>query len=247
MVERTNSEIEVAIKNSPLGEEFYTSGNALTKYLAKELALVWFDFDKKLSQIPIIQNIETETITLQQYKDFLVNLRQQVIEGGRWLSQAASSMEIEYFPIRSALIKHAAAEHQDYKMLESDYVECGGDISSMLKAEKNVGSEALSSFIFFRARTINPMDLFGSIFVIEGLGSQKAKGWGEKIQKTLSLSDNGVRFLSYHGENDEDHYKKLKEVLTSPFINQENASRLIKTAKITARLYALQLEEINNF
>ena len=190
--------------------------------------------------------MEDATITLDEYHELLLNLRQQVIDGGRWIALTASSMSIELSPVRSLLIRHAAEEHMDYRMLEHDFTSTGGDPHAIANHPKNIGSEAFSAFMFREAAQPDPLHLFGAMFVIEGLGACKAARWAAGIQRSLGLDDSQVRFLAYHGVNDDSHYDKLRGVLTSPLIDRPVAERLVRTAKIVARLYALQLEELGN-
>lgn len=231
---------------SPLGADFGRDGTEVTQYLARELEKVWDDFEARLDQVPLVRRLDEGTVTLDDYRELLLNLRQQVVEGGRWIALAASSMSIELFPVRSLLIKHAAEEHTDYQMLEQNYVSVGGDLATMLSQPKNIGSEAFSAFMFHQAAKPDPLDLFGAMFIIEGLGSSKAAGWAARIQELLGLEDEQVSFLAYHGVNDDSHYEKLRMILSHPLIDMALAERLVRTAKIVARLYALQLEEIGN-
>jgi 3-oxoacyl-[acyl-carrier-protein] synthase-3 len=61
------------------------------------------------------------------------------------------------------------------------------------------------------------------------------------------LKDEDVSFLLYHDEHDEGHMEEFDNALRSGVLDIENMGRdIIKTAKITARLYQLQLEEIDN-
>lgn len=231
---------------SPLGADFGRDGTEVTQYLARELEKVWDDFEARLDQVPLVRRLDEGTVTLDDYRELLLNLRQQVVEGGRWIALAASSMSIELFPVRSLLIKHAAEEHTDYQMLEQNYVSVGGDLATMLSQPKNIGSEAFSAFMFHQAAKPDPLDLFGAMFIIEGLGSSKAAGWAARIQELLGLEEEQVSFLAYHGVNDDSHYEKLRMILSHPLIDMALAERLVRTAKIVARLYALQLEEIGN-
>ncbi|MGF1481272.1 MAG: beta-ketoacyl-ACP synthase III [Cyanophyceae cyanobacterium] len=209
--------------------------------LLKQLALVWLEFERKLRSVPIIRKLHRGEFTLEDYKTLLRNLRPQVVEGARWIARAASNM-ID-FQLRSTFIGHALSEHRDYQMLESNYVDVGGELAEIVSAQKNIGSEALSAFIFHQASQENPVDLIGSIFIIEGLGSQ-AYQWATLIQQTLELRPEQVSFLTYHGANDESHINKLETMINADWMNAEIAQKIVKTAKVTARLYQLQLEEI---
>jgi 3-oxoacyl-[acyl-carrier-protein] synthase-3 len=231
--------------SSPLGEPGAADGE-VARWLLLQLALVWADFERTLRSVELVRRIEHGEVTLGEYKRLLVNLRQQVVDGGRWIARAASSMSAELFPIRSAFILHAAEEHRDYQMLEEDYLAVGGSLEEIDGAPKNVGSEALSAFIFHQAGQPDPIDLLGAMFVIEGLGAAKALRWAELLQARLGLADDQVCFLRYHGANDDDHFELLRQFLRSPIVDRSAAARIVKTAKVVARLYALQLEEIDH-
>ena len=67
-----------------------------------------------------------------------------------------------------------------------------------------------------------------------------------QLRDQLGLEDRQVSFLLYHGNNDDRHLARLEEVVGSGLIDEALADRIVKTAKVTARLYLLQLEEIDN-
>ena len=246
---RSQLDLQNIIKESPLGEDFVNSSNDVTKFLARELAAVWQDFNDRLSKIPVLQKIEDKSLTLDDYKILLINMRQQVAEGGRWISRAASSMESDdLFSFRSMMIEHAFDEHRDFQMLEKMYVSIGGTLKEIKERPRNIGSEALTAYMLHQTSKTNPLHLFGAMFIIEGLGSCKAGEWGRAIQVALDLEDKDIIFMLYHDEHDgDDHFQKLRLALSLPFITQEIAVDIVKTAKVVARLYCLQLEELDNF
>ncbi len=210
--------------------------------LLRQLMLVWLEFDRQLRSVPIVQRLHRGEFTLEDYKALLRNLRPQVVEGARWITRAASNAT--NFSLRSLMIHHARDEHRDFQMLERDYVSIGGDLNDIVNAQQNIGSEALSAYIFHRASHENPIDLLGSMFIIEGLGNRLAGQWAELIRQTLGLTKQQVSFLGYHADNDEAHIQKLNTFLEADWMTPEIGNRIVKTAKVTARLYRLQLEEI---
>ncbi len=246
-VARTGAEIAEAAANSPLGEGFEPGDDLMVRRIVLDLGIVWADFERMLRATPIIRRLEAGQVTVKDYKMLLRNLRQQVVEGARWIARAASNVSVELFPVRSMFISHAADEHRDFQMLERDYCAVGGSLDEIVNTPKNIGSEALSAFMFHRASQPDPLDLLGAMFVIEGLGRHKAGQWAEEIKKQLHLTSQEVSFLVYHGQNDDNHFDRLRAVLTSGILNEEVASRIVKTARVVARLYALQLEELDSF
>ena len=222
------------------------AGDDLPSSLMRRLALVWIDFETKLNRVPIIDKMNRGKLRIEDYRLLLRNLRQQVMEGARWIARAASNITIEHFPLRSMFIGHAGEEHRDYQLIERDYLAVGGSLHEINQTEKNIGSEAFSAWMFHRASQENPFDLFGAMFIIEGMGAQLARPWGLKIRDQLRLEEHQVSFLLYHGANDEHHMAKLETALAGVDLTEELANRIVKSAKVTARLYALQLEELGN-
>lgn len=213
----------------------------------RQLVMAWSEFESRLNQLPIVDKMNRKKLRLEDYQLLLLNHRQQVIEGGRWIALAASSVTHEYAELRSDFIKHAHTEHRDFRMLEKNYVATGGKLHDIQSYPKNIGSEALSAWMFYRASQPNPFDLLGAMFIIEGLGKHIASYWADNIKQQLALEDKHVSFYTYHGEHDDGHLEELEEALGSGILDIPNmAQQIIKTAKVTGRLYLLQLEELGN-
>ena len=124
----------------------------------------------------------------------------------------------------------------------------GGVLEDILSAEKNIGAEALHAFMYQRATERNPFDLLGAMFIIEGLGREKARAWALEIQQQLSLRDDQVSFLLYHDGADAGHMTEFQDILASGILRIEGMNRqILKTARIVARLYRLQIEELGRF
>ncbi|RRR98637.1 3-oxoacyl-[acyl-carrier-protein] synthase III C-terminal domain-containing protein [Glycomyces terrestris] len=227
---------------APVHEPVPTSdGNVFAR-----LDAVWEDFERRLDAVPVLRRLHAGESTLEDYLRLLFNLRQQVADGARWISRAASNFSVDLFDLRSAAIGHAAEEHRDFMMIERDYAACGGSIEAIRAGRKNIGSEALSAYMFHAASQPDPIGLLGAMFVIEGLGTGKAAAWAAQFKEQLGLRDDQVSFLAYHGEADDDHFAKLQAILASPRVDAAAADAIVSTAKVVARLYALQLEELDN-
>lgn len=229
---------EIRIQDKPIQE-----------WLVRQLSGVWFDFERGLQQVPIVKKIFNGTLTLEEYKRLLVNLRAQVIDGSQWIARAASNVSIDYFPVRSAFIRHSSDEHKDYQILEKNYINCGGSEDEILTGTKNIGSEALSAYMFHRASQPNPFDLLGGMFIIEGLGNRVSGKWGRAIQQQLNLGKDQVSFFIYHESSDsnDNHFERFEQAIQSELLTKEMAEKIVKTAKVVAKLYTLQLQELDNF
>ncbi len=243
-VAETTKKYEIRTIEAP---ELILEHNPVSEWLIRQLAQIWIEFESDLLKVPIVKKIYDGTLTLDDYKRLLLDLRQQVIDGSQWISRAASNIDIDLFELRSAFIVHTAAEHKDYQMLERNFVALGEDLETILNGEKNIGSIALTSFMFQQASKNNPIDLLGAMFIIEGIGKRLAAYWGNMMKEQLGLLDNQVSFFTYHGVADENHFHNLEKALNHPKMNMDIAQKIAKTAKVTARLYRMQLQEIGNY
>ncbi len=211
----------------------------------QSLISVWLSFEKQLNRTEIIKKLHQGTLVAEDYKTLLLNLRQQVIEGSRWISRAASSFDRNFSDIRSMVIGHAKEEHKDYQMLEKDYVAAGGNLNDIQSASKNIGSEALHGYMMHKSSETNPVGLIGAMWIIEGLGEKMANEWASRIDELLNLSQSVTQFMQYHGENDDSHMEKLYAMLNCVCTNETTAEEITTTAKVVARLYTLQLDAID--
>lgn len=212
----------------------------------QSLLTVWLDFDLSLNKVSIIQRLEQGLLSLEDYQELLLNLRQQVIEGSRWISRCASSFDRHYSDVRSTVISHATEEHRDYLLLEADYVAAGGQLEQIQSAPKNIGTEALHGFLMYRASQPNPIDLIGAMWIIEGLGNKMAVKWSKQINDQFTFKQSVTTFMDYHAENDENHMKELYQLIDRVADSQQNVEDIIRTAKVVAKLYKMQLDEVDN-
>ena len=231
------------LEDLPVGDEVPVM-NPHAQVCLQHLLRVWLGFERDLSTVPILRRLDLGTYTVDDHLLLLRNLRQQVIEGSRWITRTASSFDRNHAEIRSTVISHAVDEHRDYEILEKDYVASGGQLEDILGLERNVGSEALHGFLMYRASRTNPVDLLGAMWIIEGLGEKMARSWAERIHELTGLGEDSTRFMTYHGHNDGDHMQRFYKTLDGVCIDDEITRSIVKTAQVVARLYRLQLEEL---
>jgi hypothetical protein len=212
----------------------------------RRLLRVWFDFERRLAKVPIVRRLDLGQFDLNDYQNLLLNMRPQVVEGARWISRCASSFDREHADVRSVIIGHAQEEHRDYEVLESDYVSSGGDLERIKAQSRNPGSEALHCFLMYRASQPNPVDLLGAMWIIEGLGNKMANDWAARVEELVKDADGFTHFMRYHGDNDDSHMDKLYGLIDRLCADENAGDRIVRTANVVARLYAMQLEEIDN-
>ena len=217
------------------------TGQSALRRLMRE----WFEFERRLARVPILRRLDLGTFTRDDYRRLLMHLRQQVIEGSRWISRCASSFDRDHSDLRSVVLRHAQDEHLDYQVLEQDFVAIGGDLDGLRSQRRNAGSEILHGYLMYRASEPNPVGLLGAMWIIEGLGEKMAADWAQRIETLTGYDRECTRFLRYHAANDDRHLDKLYGLVDRICRAEQVTDDVVDTASIVGRLYALQLEEID--
>lgn len=208
---------------------------------------IWRTFVDEFSATPTIAAIRTGRCTLDDYRRMLKDLRAQVIEGARWLARAAGSVGPGELSLRGALLKHAFTEHADFRMLENDYVACGGDIEDIVNARRNIGSEALCAWMEELSGRRDSLGILGALMIFEGVGSKLAPAIAEGLKASLGLSDDQCRFITYHAANDDEHQGGMRLVLRGVLKDRSNVDEVLRAARITGLLYAQQYKFIGEY
>ena len=227
---------------SPLGRPAGAAAGALG-----ELAVVWADFQRMLSRVPIVRRIEDGTATLADYRRLLLNLRQQVVDGGRWISLAAAS----FSPRSSGCAARRSSTRRPSTATSSCWSTTtrpsGGDPRDMAATPANIGSAALSAFMFHRAGQPDPVDLLGAMFVIEGLGARNAAGWADRLRRGLGPARRPAQLPALPRRR---RRRALRGAAGRAALGPAGRRRTWpdrgRTARVMARLYALQLEELDH-
>jgi 3-oxoacyl-[acyl-carrier-protein] synthase III len=81
---------QAELSASPLGQPQAGDSPAVARAL-HGLAEVWAEFERTLDRVPVVRRIQDGTVTPDDYRRLLLNLRQQVVDGGRWISLAAAN------------------------------------------------------------------------------------------------------------------------------------------------------------
>src|ERR1700735_4795862 len=81
---------QAQLSASPLGRPQAGDTATVTRALTG-LAGVWAELELALSRVPVVRRIEDGAASMDDYRRLLLNLRQQVVDGGRWISLAAAS------------------------------------------------------------------------------------------------------------------------------------------------------------
>lgn len=201
---------------------------------------VWHDYRSEVFRTDIVQSIMQNNVTLSDYLAWMECWIPQVREGSLWMRRAVSSMSPQYRELASLVQLHAGEEQLDWQVLYQDYLNAGGTLSAA-NLVRNPGGEALNAFMHAYAARHNPIGLLGGIYIIEGTGQRIVPTLLPKLKEGLGVTSSILKFIEYHGENDQAHMMRwLSAVKMVAAIDENATDEIVKVAQTVASLYLQQ-------
>ncbi|PPD56142.1 MAG: hypothetical protein CTY10_05805 [Methylotenera sp.] len=222
---------------APMTAEGQTGGVADT---LKGLMAVWHGYRSEVFRTEIASAIMQGHIQLNDYLNWMECWIPQVREGSLWMRRAASSMSQEYQQLAQLVQSHAGEEQLDWQVLYHDYIQAGGKLDAS-HLRRNPGGEALNAFMHSYAARQNPIGLLGGIYIIEGTGQRIVPTLLPKLKQHLNVPSSVLKFIEYHGENDQAHMMRwLDAVKMVVNIDANAAAEIVRVAETVATLYLQQ-------
>ncbi|WP_280189828.1 iron-containing redox enzyme family protein [Delftia sp. PS-11] len=220
---------------------------ALLAPLLTELASIWQDYRSRVWRTPLLRRIRTGRLQVADYVRWMGHWIPQVREGSLWMREGAASLTGEHAALAALIDVHAGEEQDDFRILHQDYLRAGGTETDITRLRRNPGGEALNAYLHGLAATPNPVGLLGAIYIIEGTGQRIVPSLLPLLRASLPLPPDALRFLEYHGANDEHHLERwLMAVRMVMALDASGtaAQAIARTARHTAALYLMQFEHV---
>ncbi|MBI3775796.1 MAG: iron-containing redox enzyme family protein, partial [Gammaproteobacteria bacterium] len=213
--------------------------------LLTELMSVWHNYRSEVFRTPLVRKILGGHFGTTDYIGWMENWIPQVREGSLWMRRAASSMTSRFAELSKLVQTHAGEEQLDWHILYDDYRRAGGTLSPR-QLVRNPGGEALNAFMHAYAAQSDPVGLLGGIYIIEGTGQRIIPTLLPRLRDQLGLPLTALKFLDYHGENDQHHMRRWLDALhivasTAP----SELHKIVQVACTVADLYLSQWRYID--
>ena len=208
--------------------------------MLKGLMDAWHGYRSEVFRTDLVSAIMHGNIQVNDYLSWMESWIPQVREGSLWMRRAVSSMQPEYKQLANLVQTHAGEEQLDWQVLYRDYINAGGTLPAA-NLSRNPGGEALNAFMHSYASRPNPIGLLGGIHIIEGTGQRIVPTLLPKLKEHLNLSSSVLKFIEYHGENDQAHMLRWLDAVKMVALIDPNATEeIVEVAETVAALYLQQ-------
>ncbi|HOY69606.1 MAG TPA: iron-containing redox enzyme family protein [Methylotenera sp.] len=232
---------QVDLPPAPISAEGETGDVA---YMLQSLMGVWHDYRSEVFRTEIAQAVMQGKLSVADYLTWMECWIPQVREGSLWMRRAVSSMNAEYKDLAKLVQLHAGEEQLDWQVLYQDYQNAGGILNAD-HLKRNPGGEALNAYMHAYAARPNPVGLLGGIYIIEGTGHRIIPTLLPRIKESLKVNSSILKFIEYHGENDQAHMARwLNAVKMVALIEPKAMHEIVRVAETVAALYLQQWKYI---
>jgi 3-oxoacyl-[acyl-carrier-protein] synthase-3 len=236
-----DGEVAIAAPHDPAAV-----GDPRLANLLQRLAEVWHGYRSEAWRTPLVRALVQRRFTNDDYVHWMACWIPQVREGSRWMREAVASMRAPYAALADLVETHAGEEQFDFRILFDDYRSAGGTADSIDALRRTPGGEALNSYLHAKAAEPSPVGLLGAIYVIEGTGQRIVPALLPLLQSQLKLPPSALRFLAYHGANDEHHLARWLRGVSLVLAADPSGHAdddIVHTARRTATLYLMQWQD----
>ncbi len=208
--------------------------------MLQSLMGVWHDYRSAVFRTDITSAVMQRKLSIEDYLAWMECWIPQVREGSLWMRRAVSSMSAEYKELAKLVQLHAGEEQLDWQVLYQDYQNAGGTLKAD-HLKRNPGGEALNAYMHAYAARPNPVGLLGGIYIIEGTGQRIIPTLLPHIKESLKVNSSLLKFIEYHGENDQAHMARwLSAVKMVAEIEPQAMQEVVRVAETVAALYLQQ-------
>ncbi|CAG9000893.1 MAG: hypothetical protein CENE_02900 [Candidatus Celerinatantimonas neptuna] len=196
----------------------------------------------------IISACRSGDINIAMYQSFLTQAYHHVKHTVPLLMACGSRLPGHYEWLQDALSEYIEEEKGHHLWILDDIRACDGDIDAV-KENRGQGRvhpaiELMVSYLYYQIDRLNPLALFGMVWVLEGTSVSIGGTMAELIQKHLSLPDQAMTYLRSHSTLDQEHIR-LFAGLMDQITDSNDQHVIIDSANMIFSLYGQMLNGLN--
>ncbi|MER8460324.1 iron-containing redox enzyme family protein [Mesorhizobium sp. M1300] len=157
----------------------------------------------------------------------------------------AASRCMSTHPELARYLMHHAEEEQGHEQWAYDDLKAFGISVREFSAARAVPScAAMIGYTYYVAGHLNPVGIFGWMYVLEAVGDDLGTAVADNIRSKLRIADKGVRFVAGHGVADHDHTRQIAVQIERHIRRPQDLADIENVATVVANLYVRMFQEI---
>jgi hypothetical protein len=173
-----------------------------------------------LYSVPQLLDGVAGKISRETYLAYLAEAFHHVSHTVPLLTAARNRMDVAHVAFRAALDDYIEEETGHEQWIINDIRAAGGDADAALLCAPNFSTELMVAYVYDYVSRINPMGMFGMVYVLEGTSIALATHGAGAVSKSLGLGPECFSYLSSHGSLDQEHmtfFEGLMNTIDDPY------------------------------
>ena len=166
-----------------------------------------------LQAIPIVQECLAGQVSLPSYVAFLTQAYHHVSQTVPLMRACRWALPSRLAWMQPALDEYIREEAGHDRWILDDLRACGVPRQAAIAAGPAFETEVMVAYSFDTIHRGHPLGFFGMVHVLEGTSVALALRAAERIQQTLRLPSEALRYLRSHSELDQDHTARFAELM----------------------------------
>lgn len=158
-----------------------------------------------LYSVPQILDGLAGRISRDTYVAYLTEAYHHVSHTVPLLRAARARMDDAHARYAAALDEYVAEETGHEAWILRDIANCGGDAEAARRGPPRAATELMVAYAYDFVARVNPMGLFGMVYVLEGTSVNLATHGAGAVASSLGLGPECFSYLTSHGALDQAH------------------------------------------
>jgi heme oxygenase len=193
---------------------------------------------------PIITAALAGRVTRRNYLDFLSRAYHHVRHTAPLLMACGARIPGDMEWLRHAVAHYVEEEIGHDEWILNDIAAAGGDADAVRHSQPDIDTEVMVAYAYDTVMRVNPLGLFGMVYVLEGTSVSLATNVADSLQRALALPAAAFTYLSSHGSLDLEHIGYF-EKLVNRFDDGEARRQVVHAARVFFHLYGNVLRGID--
>jgi len=197
----------------------------------------------RLMRTRIVEAVTQGTVDRAQYRDYMVDVHAYARHSAQVIALAGTRLVLSHPALAQYLFRHAGEELGHDLWAAQDLADLGVSAADLSALQPSAPCLRMIGLEYLYAAHLNPVGLFGWMFMLETLGGSIGGAIGARLNQVLHLEGRALMFLLGHADADTHHSEDLLAVIGQHVEADADTAAFRRMAAESAALYVELLDE----
>ncbi|MGF6289646.1 iron-containing redox enzyme family protein [Paraburkholderia youngii] len=201
--------------------------------------------DQAVSQLTatrMVHDVLASRFCKAQYIRYMLDVYCYALHSSQVIATAGARLALSNPPLADYLFSHAREELGHDRWAHSDLVDLGLQPDAISSVEPSAACLRMIGLEYLYAAHLNPVGLFGWLYVLESLGGKIGGQLAAIVDETLRLEGKALYFLKGHADADAHHSEDLFRIISDHVNSEDDRHAFCRVYRESLDLYCQVLD-----